>query len=447
MVLMATPAALSAPIVPKDRIEALDIVRGFALFGVLMLNMVDFSGPAAAFEPWAVSTAWWDRAVELGIRVFGEAAFYTTFSFLFGLGFALQFQRAIDRGERFGIRFATRLAVLGVFGLLHGLLIWDGDILLQYSIAGFFLLAFSKVSPTAALRWAKGFAAFSIVMMTALLGLAMIGDFEPATQADIDQEIAYYGSGGFTTIASDRLGDGVETAAFLFLGVPWFLSLFLVGLWAVRSGKLANWRDERSFYVSALKVAVPIAVVAKGALALAIVAGADEFASTIGVVLSILIGGPALGATYVCLLLLALRRVPDGRHLLRHLAPVGRMALTNYLLQSVVAVLVFYGYGLGLYGEFGLVTTFGFTIAFFAAQIVLSRLWLQRFSFGPMEWLWRTLTYRGPLAHTGKGPVPSVTGSARSVATSAQSTAASAQSTAASVEATAATPRRSELPN
>ncbi len=73
------------------------------------------------------------------------------------------------------------------------------------------------------------------------------------------------------------------------------------------------------------------------------------------------------------------------------------MALTNYLLQSVVAVLVFYGYGLGLYGEFGVATTFGFTIVFFAAQIVFSRLWLDRFSFGPMEWLWRMLTYRGPL--------------------------------------------------
>ena len=394
---MSAPDSLSAPIVPQKRIEALDIVRGFALFGVLMLNMLDFSGPTAVFEPWAVSTAWWDRAVELGIRVFGEAAFYTTFSFLFGLGFALQFQRALDRGERFGIRFATRLGVLAVFGLIHGFLIWDGDILLQYSVAGFFLLLFSKVSPTAAIRWATGFATFTVVAMTALLGLAMIGDFESSTQAEIDDEIAYFSTSGFSTIASDRLGDWIESVAFLVLGIPWFLSLFLVGLWAVRSGKLANWRNEQDFYRSVLRIAVPIAVVAKGGLALAIVTGADEFASTIGIVLSILIGGPAFGATYVCLLLLALRRVPDGSHLLRHLAPVGRMALTNYLLQSVVAVLVFYGYGLGLYGEFGVAATFGFTIVFFAAQIVFSRLWLQRFSFGPMEWLWRTLTYRGPL--------------------------------------------------
>lgn len=398
---MSSPASLSAPIVPSNRIEALDIVRGFALFGVLMLNMMDFSGPATAFEPWAVSVSWWDQLVELGIRVFGEAAFYTTFSFLFGLGFALQFQRAIDRGERFGPRFATRLGVLAVFGLIHGFLIWDGDILLQYSIAGFFLLFFSKVSAAGALRWAKGFAAFTLVLTTGLLSLAMFGDFEPATAAEIEGEVTFFQQGSFGEIASDRLGDWISHLVFAAVGIPWFLSLFLVGLWAVRSGKLAGWREQQDFYVSVIKVALPIGLVAKGLLALSIVTGADEFASNLGIVLSLFIGGPALGATYVCVLLLALRRVPDGQHVLRHLAPVGRMALTNYLMQSVVAVLFFYGYGLGQYGRFGMATTLGFTIVFFLAQIVISRLWLSRFTFGPMEWLWRTLTYRGPLVRSG----------------------------------------------
>ncbi|MEM7273859.1 MAG: DUF418 domain-containing protein [Actinomycetota bacterium] len=392
----APSTSLAAPIDPSRRIEALDIVRGFALFGVLLLNMVDFGGPAASFEPWAVSTGWWDRLVELGIRVGGEAAFYTTFSFLFGLGFALQFQRALDRGERFGWRFASRLTVLAGFGLIHGFLIWSGDILLQYAVAGFFLLLFAKVGPRAALRWAMGLGAFSILLLTTVFALIYLDGVEPATAADIDAEIAFH-AGSFTDIAAERLDGWVGTVVETLVGVPWFLSLFLVGLWAVRSGTLADWRNQADRYRSILRVSVPIAIAAKGALAVAIIIGADGVASTFGTVASIAVGGPALGATYVCLLLLALRRVPDGTHVLRHLGPVGRMALTNYLTQSVVAVLLFYGYGLGWYGRFGVGTTIGFTLAIFAAQIVVSRLWLDRFRFGPMEWLWRTLTYRGPL--------------------------------------------------
>lgn len=388
---------LSAPIVPSQRIEALDIVRGFALFGVLVLNMLDFSGPVAASDPWSVSTEVWDRAAELAIRVLGEAAFYTTFSFLFGLGFALQFERALARGERFSWRFAARLSVLGVFGLIHGFLIWDGDILFQYSLAGVFLLLFARVTSRSAPRWALGFAAVSLVTVTVLFGVALFFEFEPTTGADITAEIDRFSEADFTGLAAQRLDRWLEHVLISALAVPWLLSLFLVGLWAVRSGKLANWRHEKRFLVSVLRVSVPVAVVAKGGLGLLILLGANELTASMGVVLSNLIGGPALGATYVCLLLLALQRVPTGHHPLRHLAPVGRMALTNYLAQSVLAALFFYGYGLGQYGRFGVATTLGFTVLVFGAQIAWSRWWLNRFTFGPMEWLWRTLTYRGGL--------------------------------------------------
>ena len=389
-------AQLAQPVAGSARIQAIDIVRGFALFGVLLLNMVDFAGPAASFDPWTVSTGWLDRAVELGIRVFGEAAFYTTFSFLFGLGFALQFERALARGERFGMRFASRLTVLLGFGLVHAYLIWSGDILVQYSITGFFLLLFARVRPHIALRWAAGFAVFTIGLISALVAVdAFEGD--EGTTAAIAEDVDYIRSSSFGTLASDRTGDLVGDLILALMSVPWFLSLFLVGLWAVRSGKLANWRNERAFYLSVLKVAVPIAIAAKGLLAFLIITGESDLAATWGIVLSIFIGGPAFGATYVCLVLLALQRAGEGRSVLRHLAPVGRMALTNYLMQSVVSVLVFYGWGLGYYGRWGVAAGFGFTVALFAVQMVLSRLWLDRFPYGPMEWLWRTLTYRARL--------------------------------------------------
>ncbi|MGH1494059.1 MAG: DUF418 domain-containing protein [Acidimicrobiales bacterium] len=419
---------LSGPLVPSQRIDALDIVRGFALFGVLMLNMLDFAGPVASADPWAVSVAWWDRAAELAIRVLGEAAFYTVFSFLFGLGFALQFERALGRGERFTWRFVSRLSVLAVFGLAHGFLIWNGDILFQYSMAGAFLLLFARVTSQAAPRWALGFAVFTLSVASLLFGVAMLSEFEPETAANAASEISFYSQSGFGTIASDHLDGWVEHVLVTAAGIPWFLALFLVGLWAVRSGKLANWRNERPFLLSVLRVSIPVAIVAKGGLALFIIFGLDAYAVSAGLVLSVFVGGPALGATYVCLLLLALRRVADGSHVLRHLAPVGRMALTNYLMQSIAAVLFFYGYGLGYYGRFGVATTLGFTVLFFAAQMVFSRLWLSRFEFGPMEWVWRMLTYRAPIgsaagSHTTSpvGPpapshAPSAAGSSAAVA-------------------------------
>ncbi len=384
---------LSSPVAPAERIEALDIVRGFALFGVLLLNMLSFSGQVAGFEPWTISTGWWDRTVELAIRVFGEAAFYTTFSFLFGLGFALQLERATGRGERFSWRFAGRLLVLLAFGLLHAFLIWDGDILVQYSIAGFFLLPFARVRPSTALKWAAGLCGFTVVAATVLVSLWYPG-FEVSTGADLAEDLDLFANGGFGEIAAYRLSSAIESLVIAAIGVPWFVGIFLVGLWAVRSGRVAAWRYQRVFLYRVLRVTVPIAVVAKGLLAVLIVSGDAAAAATFGTVLSVMIGGPALGATYVCLLLLALQRAADGVSRLRHLAPVGRMALTNYLTQSLIGVGLFYGYGLGWYGRFGVGTTVFFTVGIFAAQMVLSRLWLARYPFGPMEWLWRTLTYR-----------------------------------------------------
>lgn len=400
----ASTKQLSKPVAASQRVEALDIVRGFALFGVLLLNMLDFSGPVNLYEPWAVSVSWWDRVAELGIRVFGEAAFYTTFSFLFGLGFALQFERAMARGERFTWRFVSRLSVLAIFGLVHGFLIWDGDILFQYSMAGFFLLLFARVTSDAAPRWAIGFAGVSLVMATVLFGVGYLLGFDLSTDAEIARDVTFYSESGFSEIASDRLNGWMEHIFVTAVGIPWFLCLFLIGLWAVRSGKLANWRNERDFYLSVLKFSVPIAIVAKGALALSIVFGAVEFSASIGVILSLFIGGPALGATYVCCILLLLRRVGDGQHVLRHLAPVGRMALTNYLMQSFIAVGLFYGYGLGWFGRFGVAMTLGFTVVLFGLQILFSRWWLSRFQFGPMEWLWRTLTYRQRLSTGSSAP-------------------------------------------
>ncbi len=406
-----SPHEPRSPINPTERIVVIDIVRGFALFGVLMLNLLSFSGPTLSFEAWAGSTTWWDKAVELVLFVGGEAAFYSTFSFLFGVGVALQIHRASSRNERFVFHHLSRMGVLLGFGLLHALLIWDGDILVNYSIAGSFLFLFSRLGPKALIWTAAGLGGVVALLMTIGGLVSAFGDTAPTTSADVAEDVETYGTGGFFELASDRFDDVGWLAVEGLLSSLWFIPIFLTGMWAIKTGKVANWREQQAFLIRVLRVSIPIAVAVKGIYAAMILTESTSMTSSLGPLLSTFIGGPALGATYVCLLLLFLQKRPDGGFF-RHLAPVGRMALTNYLTQSVVAVTVFYGFGFGLYGQLGIALSVGLGIIFFGFQVVFSRWWLERFKFGPLEWLWRTLTYRR-----------------RPVSTSPTSTATAAQTT------------------
>ncbi len=384
----------SGPISPTSRIDALDIARGFALFGVLMVNMLDFSGPFTDAGPWLISTDWWDKGAELFIRVLGEGGFYTIFSFLFGLGFALQLQRARDRDEPFRGRFAIRLLVLMGFGIVHTFLIWGGDILLQYSVAGFFLLAFVNRQPRTMLRWSMGLCGFVLTVFSFVtVGILVFGDTEVTTVAGVQDQVERLKTSSFSELASHRLDDWVETLLGAGVTSVWFVGIFLAGAWIVTSGRLSNWRNERAFLISVLKISVPVAVASKGLFALLIVAGETGVAETVTPLLSVTLGGPALGATYLSTVLLLLQNDGLAARALSHLAPVGRMALTNYLTQSIVAVTLFYGFGFGWYNGVGVATSFALTVCIFGCQMIISRLWLDRFRFGPFELVWRSLTY------------------------------------------------------
>lgn len=386
--------ASPGPISPASRIDALDIARGFALFGVLMVNMLDFSGPFTDAGPWLISTDWWDKGAELSIRVLGEGGFYSIFSFLFGLGFALQLQRARDRRDPFRGRFAIRLFVLMGFGIVHGFLIWSGDILLQYSLAGLFLLAFVNRQPRTMLRWSIGLCAFVLTVFSLVtVGILVFDDADVTTVAEVQDQVERFQTASFGELASDRLGDWIETLLGAGVTSVWFVGIFLAGAWMVTSGRLSNWRNERALLISVLKISVPVAVASKGLFALLIVAGETGAAETVTPLLSVTLGGPALGATYLATILLLLQNDGLVARALSHLAPVGRMALTNYLTQSVVAVTLFYGFGLGWYNEVGVATSFALTVGIFGCQMIISRLWLDRFRFGPFELIWRSLTY------------------------------------------------------
>ena len=390
---------LSFPIAPSERIDIVDIVRGFALFGILLVNMLTFSGPYWTFEPWALSAAFWDRAAELVVIGLGQGAFYPILALLFGLGFGLQVDRATARGEQVARTFRFRMMWLLVFGLIHGLLIWEGDILTSYAIAGFFLPSFADSSAEKTLKWGAGILLTTGTILAALMSLA---SFDPefsedlyleATTQAVTAEINRFGKVGFADLVHSRLEEAISFLAPLFFMAPWSFGVFLIGLWVVKSGKLANWRNERPFVIGVLRFSVPLAIASKGTLTAAVILESTPYLIAMTSILDYLLGA-GLGVSYLCLILLFFQRRSMSGHLFRHLQPVGRMALTNYLVQSLVAVSVFYGFGLGLYGQLGFGLICLLSMVLFGVQIVLSRLWLDRFQFGPMEWLWRTLTYR-----------------------------------------------------
>ncbi len=386
----------STPTVPTQRVEAVDIVRGFALFGVLALNMLAFAGPTYSTTPWQYSSTWWDRAAEILLLVGGEAAFQSTFSFLFGLGFALQLDRAFERGKSRGV-FARRMLILLVFGLVHLGIIWEGDVLTSYAVTGLVLLLFARSSARKVKWWSIGLGLFMLTGLGALIVLAYV--FSPedlvvtATDPAIAEETAMFQTQSFADAVARRVANWPEMVAFVIFGTPWLLSQFLAGTWFVRSGRLTNLAEQGPFLRKVLAISLPVALLAKGLYGAAIVFGSASLAAASALPLSSMVGGPALGITYSSLVLLALQRRNGAARWLSHLGPVGRMALTNYLSQSVIAVTFFYGWGLGFYGRWGAAFGIGFTLAIFAAQIAWSRWWLQRFRFGPLEWLWRTLTY------------------------------------------------------
>lgn len=401
------------PIGPAERIETLDVLRGFALFGILMVNMELFGWPI--YQMFTGTRAWTarpDLIVDWLVRLLMQGKFYLLFSFLFGLGAAVQFARAEERGVRSGGFFCRRLLVLLGIGLAHAFLIWEGDILVCYALCGFMLLAFRSCKPRTILIWAAVFSLIPLLIYTGIWLLITLVSLVPESAKPIREEFArqnaafaaltekdihVFSQGTVGEIFVARARNVFFTWQCLFAYAPAVVGMFLVGLYAGKRRLLhqpeANLRLLRRTLLWGLLIGLPTGV------AYAIASGSSN-TFTVNLrfwagMTALSINGPALCLAYVATLALLLRR--DGwKRRLRPLAAAGQMGLTNYLLQSLVCTFLFYSYGLGWYGSVGRASSAGLALLIYAAQLPLSSWWLNRFRFGPAEWLWRSLTYRKP---------------------------------------------------
>ena len=408
-----TPGAVGStidvrPTAEGDRLEVLDAMRGFALGGIFLLNLAVFSG--FAFMTPEMMSASPTAAVDLpvaGLVVWlGYGKFYSLFSLLFGIGFSLQLAAAVRRGDERLRVFRRRLLVLLAIGAVH-LYIWEGDILVLYALVGFFLIPFRRLPDRTLLRSSVALV-FAPVLLEVLI-VATHGALDPGAPLLRAGDAALVATGfpagtmpfpvlrdaGWAEYLRFQLsGVFFRFADLLSTGRPFkVLAMFVLGLWVGRSGMLTDmtpWLPTlRRLRTWCFAVGLPAA--AMHAMLMLGGSGGSEWIKVAGAAAYALGVAPlALGyaTTFVILW-----QSETWRARLERLAPAGRMALTNYLTHTIVAMTVFYGIGFGLMGRLGPVWWPLMVVAMISAQVAFSRWWLARFAFGPMEWIWRQATY------------------------------------------------------
>ena len=397
------------PISLAERIEILDVLRGLAICGILIGNMQWFSGYGMMPPILAAQMPVVDQATHFLVHFFIEGKFYSIFSFLFGFGFALQIARAEERGDTRAMLFKRRLFWLLVIGLLHAYLLWAGDILSIYALMGFVLILFRKKTDGSLLKWA--FALVTVPIVTYILLYIAFVSFAPpdvATTIDAGQmefwteSVRKASQGSYFQILTDfnlQYIVGRYAGLIFQMRLPKILAMFLLGFYAYRQGFFQDLAGNRAFIRKVLIYGLILGIV--GNVAFSALAGNEApfppSLAGVGGVIAYAFGVPAL-ALGIIALVATLWQKTGWHRMLFVLAPVGRMALTNYLLQTVICVLIFYGYGFGLFGKIGAVTATLIALSIFAVQIVISTFWLKYFAYGPMEWIWRQLTYRKRLS-------------------------------------------------
>jgi uncharacterized protein len=401
------------PTSSSERVETIDALRGLALFGILAANIRGFAGPAVTyFTPALFWPALHDRIAQAFIDTFVQGKFIAIFAFLFGVGFAVQFERAAVRSGKFGWAYARRLGVLLLIGLVHGLLIWWGDILLVYAVIGFFLLLFRKRQNKTILIWAIICTLLMPLLMTAMFIGSQLGaempkmpKSDPAALAKIDET---FSNGAWIDIEKQRAIDATSRNWNFLPAFGWhILSLFLLGMLAWRKGFFSPAPESLSRYRRVMVWALAIGVTGNvAATAIRWIYKPPMMPTNVpGFLAQIIpvIAGPALSLGYICAVIL-LMQSEAWRARMQRFTAIGRTALTNYLLQSIVGTLIFYSYGLGFFGDVGPAVLLPLTFILFALQAVVSPWWVARYRFGPVEWLWRRMTYGGPLPMRRESP-------------------------------------------
>jgi uncharacterized protein len=473
-----TPPTDLSPIAVAKRIDIMDVLRGFALIGILMMNIEWFNRTLTELGRFDFSLSGFDWSAGWFVRLIVEGKFYKLFSLLFGMGFAVMLLRAKDAGRPFGAWFSRRMIVLFLFGMAHMMFLWGGDILHDYAAGGMILLGWiylvglkSKYNFLQRFNSPRSFLRLGLVMLALPMVVSMgAGIFfgqtrtndvmntefeqrkavmaradqikldpvlsasliekevarkaadEPKPEVDEDtmtaeELVSHKAQRRFLSLDRRAKRKAAEHEAFtsdsfwtatvyrtkqalkylkdtpffaLIMGFP----MFLVGYWFVASGIMRKPEQHVNLFKGMAWVGLGGGLfMATGSLLLM---AHPVFESAIEVravtQTTFMFSQYLMTAGYVgAIALLVLSNV--GKRATSWLAPMGRMALTNYISHSIILSCIFYGYAGGMYGEISRGPQMLMVVGIIAMQAVLSRVWLNNFKFGPLEWVWRSLTY------------------------------------------------------
>jgi uncharacterized protein len=421
------------PVTATERYFAVDVIRGFALLGILAMNIVAFGWPGPAYEDPTRGGGFegLDRAVWFFNHLVFEAKMMTIFSMLFGAGFVLMDQRASARGASARGVYYRRILWLLLIGMVHAYLVWDGDILVNYAETGLFLYLFRKLAPRTLII--LGMSAM-LILVPLIVGFGAAINFMKAATARVeaqikvkqtptwldqrahdfwtknlqgefkrdpktlakkwDKELAAY-RGSYLGIVKHRAREVFlgQTIGFL-LGIGLFTaSRMFLGMGLMKLGVFSAQRSRRFyFWLATLGYGIGLPLMVYDAIKLIQNKFSFQYLVMNYGILYNAFGSLIVAVGHVGMLMLIVQSGVIG-WLTTRLAAVGRMALSNYLTHSLVCTTLFYGYGFGLFGHINRTGLAGIVLAIWTFQLITSPIWLKHFRFGPAEWLWRSLTY------------------------------------------------------
>jgi uncharacterized protein len=375
-----------------------------------MVNMPLMNGPIVIIL--SDVKLWTDLPNQLAsmfIKIFFESKFYVLFSLLFGYGFWLFFNKTMPEGKSVIPLYRRRVFFLLLFGVAHMTLLWPGDILIFYALFGFLLLLFRKTPDRKLVKWALGFILVPVSLNAIMVFFVFLAGFSPEAKsameasfaennrhitAIVNKALEVYPSGNFADLVNMRLKEyGMLLPGILFF-YPNVMAMFLLGQYAARKGYLRHPEQHLTFFrrifIRGLAIGLPLNLVYASIYSMEQMNQPSVYSLLAAICVGF--GGPALTLAYVSGIVLLVSK-DRLKSFSAKLAPVGRMALTNYLTHSIVASVLYLSYGFALYGKVNIWQGILITVAIFLLQIPLSNWWLKHFRFGPFEWLWRSLTY------------------------------------------------------